>query len=138
MVCRPQFHALDITVKRTFRSVTDRLAYLNFAHATLTGTLAQSLNSSRAPLKLLRDAENNLGPRRNVHIGLQTEIARIEHGQQKGMEKHLADLRAQLQRAEAEDAAAEREVEILKRRAVTESEQHKWAALREVSILGHN
>jgi hypothetical protein len=41
-------------------------------------------------------------------------------------------LRGQLKKAESDDQQAEREVEILKRKAVRESEQLKWDALREV------
>ncbi len=65
---------------------------------------------------------------------MQNQIARIEHDQRKDQQPKLAELRAQLQRAEEEDDEAEREVEILKRKAVKESEQLKWEAVREVRI----
>jgi hypothetical protein len=80
----------------------------------------------------LRDLETNLTPRRNIRAGIQLQIGRIEHDQQKGTERRLADLREQLKRAEAADEPAEREIEIAKRKAVRESEQLKWDALREV------
>jgi hypothetical protein len=62
------------------------------------------------------------------------QISRLEHDQQKGNETKIADLREQLKRAEAEDQQLERDVEILKRKAIRESEQTKWDAIREVRI----
>lgn len=38
-------------------SATDRLAYLSFSAAQLSGELAKSLDLARAPLKELRDLE---------------------------------------------------------------------------------
>ena len=46
----------------------------------------------------------------------------------------MAELKQQLQTAEAEDAQAEREIELHKRKALRECEQLKWAAIREVGI----
>lgn len=80
----------------------------------------------------MRDLETNLAPKRNIRAGLHLQINRLEHEHQKGNEKRLADLRDQLKRAEADDQQAEREVELMKRKAVRESEQLKWDALREV------
>lgn len=112
--------------------VTDRLAYLNFVQGSLASSLSAKLDSARAPLKALRDAETTLQPRRNIRIGLHNQIARIEHEQQKGNEKRVIDLREQLRKAELDDQQLEREVELLKRKAVKESEQMKWDAIREV------
>lgn len=81
----------------------------------------------------MRDLETSIAPRRNIRAGLQYQINRLEHDQQKGTEKRLADLRDQLKKVEADDQPAEREIEIAKRKAVRESEQLKWNALREVS-----
>ena len=86
-------------------------------------------------MKALRDAEKAIEPRRNIRSGLQTQIARLEHEQQRNAEKRIKELRDQLAKAEADDAAAEREIEILKRKALAESERAKWSALREVSIF---
>lgn len=83
-------------------------------------------------MKALRDAEKVLEPKRNSRAGLQSQIARLEHDQQKGSEKRLADFKEQLTRLEAEDANSEKEIAILKRKAVADSERAKWAALREV------
>ena len=112
--------------------MTDRLAYLNFVQGSLANTLAVKLDNARTPFKVLRDAEIALTPRRNIRAGMALQISRIEHDQQKGMEKRLADLKEQLRKHEAEDEAKEKQVEILKRRAVRESEQQKWEAIREV------
>jgi len=113
------------------KDVTDRLAYLTFVNGSLAGSLSAKLDRSRSPLKALRDLESSIAPRRNIRTGLRLQINRIEHEQQKGAEKKLADLRDQLKKAEADDQPAEREIEIMKRKAVRESEQHKWDALRE-------
>lgn len=111
--------------------MSDRLAYLNFVQGSLAASLSQKLDSARTPLKTLRDAEAALQPKRNIRAGLQNQIARLEHDQAKGMEKKLHDLKEQLKRAESEDSSQENEVEILKRKALYDSEQQKWEALRE-------
>lgn len=112
--------------------VTDRLAYLNFVQGSLAGTLGLKLDSARAPLKALRDAENNLTPRRNIRAGMQYQLSKLEHDQQKGAEKRIAELKDQIRKAELDDMHQEKEVELLKRKAVRESEQLKWEAMREV------
>lgn len=98
----------------------------------MASSLSTKLDSARGPLKALRDAETALQPRRNIRAGLQTQITRTEHEQQKGNDKRLAELREQLNKAELEDQQLEREVELLKRKGVRESEQMKWDAVREV------
>lgn len=115
--------------------MTDRLAYLNFVQGSLAGTLALKLDSARAPLKALRDAEASLAPRRNMRAGLQNQLSKLEHDQQKGAEKRIAELKDQIKKVESEVMQHEKEVELLKRKAVRESEQLKWEALREVSAL---
>lgn len=115
--------------------MTDRLAYLNFVQGSLASTLATKLDASRASLKALRDAEAAILPRRNIRTSLQNQIARIEHDQQKGQDKKMAELKDQLRKAELEDAGQEREVEILKRKAARESERLKWEAIREVIFI---
>jgi len=111
--------------------VTDRLAYLNFVQGSLANSLAIKLDSARTSLKSLRDAENALTPRRNMRAGIALQISRIEHEQQRGNEKRLAELKEQLRKAEADDEGAEKEILLLKRMAVRQSEQMKWDALRE-------
>lgn len=113
--------------------VTDRLAYLNFVQGSLASSLAVKLDAARAPLKALRDAETALAPRRNVRAGLHTQLARLEHDQQKGMEKKILELKDQISKAENDDLAQEKEIELLKRKAVRESETLKWDAIREAS-----
>ncbi|KAF9465078.1 Eisosome component PIL1-domain-containing protein [Collybia nuda] len=113
------------------RDVTDRLAYLNFVQGSLASSLAIKLDAARAPLKVLRDAETALAPRRNVRAGLHTQLARLEHDQQKGTERRLIELKDQIAKAESDDLAQEKEIELLKRKAIRESEQLKWDAVRE-------
>ncbi|EPQ60760.1 hypothetical protein GLOTRDRAFT_113303 [Gloeophyllum trabeum ATCC 11539] len=113
------------------KDVTDRLAYLNFVLGGLSDTLASKLDAARAPMKALRDAETSLTPRRNARASLENQISRIENDQPKGMEKKLSELRQQLAKAYQDDDPLEKEVELLKRKAIRESESQKWAALRE-------
>ena len=116
-------------------AVTDRLAYLNFVQGSLSNTLALQLDTARAQLKNLRDTETAITPRRNIRAGLSSQIARIEHEQQKGYERRLEDLKAQLKKHEDEDSDQEKQIQILKRKAIKESEQKKWDAIREVGFL---
>ncbi|KAI0778536.1 Eisosome component PIL1-domain-containing protein [Trametes elegans] len=113
------------------KDVTDRLAWMSYVHGSLSVTLAQQIDASRAPFKALRDAENSLSGRRNIRAGFQNQIARIEHDQQRGMEQKLIELKRQLRKAEEDDEPLEKEVELLKRKAVRDSERLKWEALRE-------
>lgn len=115
--------------------MTDRLAFLNYVHGSLSASLAVKLDDARSPLKALRDAEAAIAPKRNIRAGLRNQIARIEHNQEKGGERRIAELRAQLSRAESNDEQLEKEIELLKRKAVRESEQTKWEAIQEVSSL---
>ena len=116
-------------------AVTDRLAYLNFVQGSLSNSLALKLDTARAQLKYLRDTETAITPRRNIRAGLSSQIARIEHEQQKGYERRLEDLKAQLKKHEDEDSDQEKQIQILKRKAIKESEQKKWDAIREVGFL---
>jgi len=119
------------TETEDLKDVTDRLAYLNFVQGSLASSLSAKLDAARIPLKTLRDAETALAPRRNVRAGLQSQLARIEHDQQKGMEKKIAELKEQIKKAELDDLPQENEIQILKRKAIRESEQRKWEALCE-------
>lgn len=121
-------------IKDVITLVTDRLAWLSYVHGSLAGTLANKIDSSRLSFKYLRDAENALAPRRNIRIGLQNQIAKIEHDQRKDQQQKLAELKVQLQRNEEEDATAEKDIELLKRKAIRETEQEKWEAIREVRL----
>jgi|ERR1700722_16199433 len=118
----------------TTLSVTDRIAYLNFVQGSLASNLAIKLDGARLSLKAVRDAETALAPRRESRSGLQLQITRLETHYQSGMEKRVAELKEQLRKAEAQDDQKEKEVELLKRKAVRESEQIKWDALREVKL----
>ncbi|KAG8219863.1 Eisosome component PIL1-domain-containing protein [Butyriboletus roseoflavus] len=113
------------------KDVTDRLAFLNFVQGSLSAALAVGLDGARSPLKALRAAEGAIAPKRNIRAGLRNQIGRLEHNQEKGGERRLAELREQLSRAERNDEQLEKEIELLKRKAIRESEQKKWAAIRE-------
>jgi hypothetical protein len=113
------------------KDVTDRLAYLNFVQGSLASGLSVKLDAARAPFKNLRDAETALTPKRNARANIQLQITRIEADQPRGMEKRLAELKEQLRRMTLEDKPLETEIQLLKRQAVRESEQHKWDAIRE-------
>lgn len=94
------------------------------------------LNTARTPLKELRNSEVVLVQRRNVRNGLESQISRVENGQEKGYEKRVAELKEQLAKAENDDEPIEKQHEILLRKALKESELQKFQALREVySIL---
>ncbi|KZV71296.1 hypothetical protein PENSPDRAFT_606083 [Peniophora sp. CONT] len=113
------------------KDVTDRLAFLNYISGQLAGTLATKLNQARTPLKALRDNDATLLPRRQARAQLQTQIDRLEQNKDKGYEKRVVDLRDQLRKAEKDDDGAEKEAEIIKRKAIRESEHLKFEALRE-------
>ena len=78
----------------------------------------------------MRDAENALAPRRAFRANLHNQIVKLEH--EKGPERKLAELRDLLGKAELDDVEDEKEIEILKRKAIRESETAKWDAIREV------
>ena len=100
--------------------------------------LASKIDASRLTFKHLRDAENAQLPRRNIRIGLQNQIAKLEHDQKREQQQKLAELKVQLQKNEEEDSIAERDIEILKRKAISETEQAKWEAVREVNRPSHS
>lgn len=108
------------------KDVTDRMAYLNFVQGSLASALAQKLDAARAPLKALRDAETALQPRRSARAALEAQLVKVGDDPKKG-----GDLREQLRKAEFEDSQAEKEVELLKRKGLKESEQLKWTAFQE-------
>lgn len=108
------------------------MGFLNYIAGSLAGTLSVKLDSARTPLKQLRDNEAALTQKRNVRAGLENQIGRVEHGQERGYEKRVAELRDQLAKAESDDEPAERQYEILLRKALKESEQLRFQALREV------
>lgn len=131
-ISRVPRHSLMTTYRLI--AVTDRLAFLNYVHASLSGSLAVKLDNARSALKALRGAEAAIVPKRNIRAGLRNQIARIEHNPEKGGERRLAELREQLSHAERNDEQLEKEIELLKRKAIRESEQRKWEAIREVRM----
>lgn len=123
-------------------SVTDRLGWVSFVEGALARTLAGKIDASRAPFKALRDSDNTLAVRRSIRTGLYNQIARIENDQSRGYEQKVAELKQQLAKAEAEDQPLENEFELLKRKAIRDSERTKWEAVREVCgpqlLFSHN
>ena len=113
------------------------MAYLNFVQGSLASSLGVKLEAARAPFKALRDAETSIAPRRNIRAGLRLELSRLEHAQQKGAERKLAELKEQIRKADLDDEPQEKEIQLLKRKAVRESEQLKWEAFREVRAFEH-
>ncbi|KIM33794.1 hypothetical protein M408DRAFT_325395 [Serendipita vermifera MAFF 305830] len=115
------------------KDVSDRLAYLNFVHGALAYTLATDIDKSRTSWKNVRDAEAQIVPRRAARNNLVAQINKLktEGGKTGGVDTRLADLNAQLKKAETDDSPLENELELLKRTAIKESETIKWKALRE-------
>ena len=70
--------------------------------------------------------------KRNIRNGIELQISRVENSREKGYEKHVADLKGQLYKAENDDEPLEKQHEILLRKALKESELQKFQALREV------
>ncbi|KAG5220814.1 Eisosome component PIL1-domain-containing protein [Salix suchowensis] len=117
------------------KDVSDRLAYLNFVQGALASSLALKIDSARIPFKALRDAEVSLAPRRNLRAGLHAQLAKLEHDQVKGGEKKILEIKDQIRKAEVDDASQEKEIELLKRKALREGETLKWEAVREVNHI---
>ncbi|KAL4242112.1 Eisosome component PIL1/LSP1 [Abortiporus biennis] len=117
--------------KDDLKDVSDRLAWLNFVHGSLAHTLAEHINTSRAPFKALRAAEAQVAPRRAMRANLENQINKLENENKAGSHQRLGDLRVQLHKVEMDDENAEKEIELLKRKALAESESAKWAAIRE-------
>jgi hypothetical protein len=93
---------------------------------------------SRAAWKHVRDAEAGIVPRRVIQQNFKNEIARVRASQASGsriagLDAKIHQLEEQLKKAETDDAPLERELDLLKRAAIKESEAVKWKALREVS-----
>jgi len=113
------------------KDVSDRLAFLNYTAGSLSGTLAAELNTARIPLKALRDDEVALTQKRTVRAGIHNQILRLEQTKEKGNEKYITELKAQLAQLERDDEPDERAHTILLRKSLKESEQKKFQALRE-------
>ena len=112
------------------KDVFDRLAYLNYMHGILAGELSTKLND-RTSVKLLRDLEVKLAPRRAVRAVLNKQILACLTDPAM-VDFKLKQLETELAQCEAADKDMEREVDLLKRKTMKEAEAIKWAALREV------
>lgn len=116
------------------KDVTDRLAYLTFIQGSLATSLAASIDASRAPLKALRDAEAQLQPRRSIRNNYELQISRLKNEGKPGVGGKIRELETLLSRAEDQDDPLEKEIELLKRKAIVESETQRWSAIKEVSL----
>ena len=130
MVGAPTMTFMYLTLSAA--AVSDRLGFLNYIAGSLATTLSQQLNKARLPLKELRDNEVALAQRNNIRTGLEQQISRVENSRERGYEKRLAELKEQLAKAESDDEPAQKQHDILLRKALRESEQVKFQALREV------
>ncbi|KAH7104150.1 Eisosome component PIL1-domain-containing protein [Auriculariales sp. MPI-PUGE-AT-0066] len=118
--------------KDDLKDVSDRLAWINFTHGTLEANLGSAFEAARAPLKAVRDAETALHPKRNIRKGINLQIQQIKNESKSPQAADkIAELQLRLQKLEAEDGQAERDVEIEKRKALNAMESKKWAAIRE-------
>ena len=81
----------------------------------------------------MRDKEDALTTRRNTRNNYEQQIAKLETSS--GNEKKINELEELLQRAYTEDEGLEKEVQLLERKAIRDSEQAKWEAIREVTPL---
>ncbi|KAF9650497.1 hypothetical protein BDM02DRAFT_3112007 [Thelephora ganbajun] len=117
------------TETEDLRDVTDRLAYFQFVQGSLAASLAEKLDAARHPLKNLRDKEDALAARRNIRNTREQQIAKLELSS--GNEKKIHDLEELLKQSDAEDEVLEKEVQLLERKAIKDSEHAKWEAIRE-------
>jgi hypothetical protein len=113
------------------KDVSDRLGFLNYIAASLATTLSQKLVTARLPLKELRDNDAAFVQRHSIRTGLEQQISRVDNSREKGYEKRLAELQEQLAKAKSDDEPADKQHDILLRKALRESEQGKFQALRE-------
>ena len=90
------------------------------------------------PFKTLRAAEGGLAPRRILRTNMENQISKLEYDNQRGNQQKIAELKIQLHKAEQDDIDNEKEVELIKRKALRESEEKKWEAIREVGDLIHH
>ena len=116
-------------------AVSDRLGFVHYVSGSLAATLSNKLDEARIPLKELRDNEVAVSQRRNIRTGLEQQISRVENSRERGYEKRLAELKAQLAKAENDDEPLEKQHDIVLRKTLRESEQQKFNALREVIKL---
>jgi len=100
---------------------------------SLAASLAEKLDAARLPLKNLRDKEDALGVRKTTRANYEQQIAKLELSS--GNERKINELEGLLNRAYTEDEPLEKEVRLLERKAIKDSEQAKWEAIREVIPL---
>ena len=129
-----EFYVWGQTEDSDIKDVTDRLAYLTYVQGSLTAALASSLDASRTPFKALRDAEAHMQPKRNVRMNYELQISRLKNEGKPGTEAKIRELEHLLKNAETQDEDLEREIQLLKRKAIVDGETQKWDAIREVCL----
>lgn len=130
-----EFYVWGQTENSDVKDVSDRLAYLTYVHGSLAATLASALDASRAPLKALRDAEAHMQPKRNIRVNYELQISKLKNEGKPGTEPKIRELMQLLKKAEAQDELLEKEIELLKRKAIVDSETQKWDAIREACLF---
>ena len=130
-----EFYVWGETEDSDVKDVTDRLAYLTYVQGSLAATLASSIDASRAPLKALRDSEAHMQPKRNIRLNYELQISRLRNEGKPGTEAKIRELEQLLKKAEAQDEDLEKEIDLLKRKAIVDSETQKWEAIREVCLF---
>jgi hypothetical protein len=120
---------------RLLRRLTS--AYLLSIFYSIGPWCIDCFHRSRTAWKHVRDAEADIVPRRTIRQNFKNEIGRVREIQASGrggnLDTKLQQLETQLKKAEADDAPLEKELDLLRRAAIKESEAMKWKAFREVS-----
>ncbi|KAF9509740.1 hypothetical protein BS47DRAFT_1348778 [Hydnum rufescens UP504] len=118
------------------KDVSDRLAYLNFVKGNVTSELSTKLDAARIPLKNARNADAALGPHRTQRANIENQLGRLRSEVDLGratpaLQNKIAEFENQRATLQREDEPKELELENLQRIALKESEQARWAAIRE-------
>lgn len=71
-------------------------------------------------------------PKRNIRTNYELQISRLKNESKPGTEPKIRELEHLLKKAEMQDEGLEKEIELLKRKAIVDSETQKWEAIREV------
>ncbi|KAG8991725.1 hypothetical protein FRB94_012286 [Tulasnella sp. JGI-2019a] len=116
------------------KDVTDRLAFVTFAHGNLATNLANELDAARAPFKNLREILTKAAPRKSQLQAIDAQIKTLQTsgGRNPGAETKIAELEAERRRRVNEDEPMEMQIATIKRNAIKESEEIRWKAVKEV------
>ncbi|KAK4698567.1 hypothetical protein P7C70_g7705, partial [Phenoliferia sp. Uapishka_3] len=112
---------------------SDRIAFLMFKSAELQEAHAQRVAQSRVALKDIRNFENELVPKRNRRQALSNKLTTLRQKNDKRAATEMAQLSADLEQMEREDATFEESLSVLKRTKVHEAFSLHFAAQRELA-----